>query len=72
MSSGKKIKAQKVEDNQLQALVDVLESSKTEPLNKCVAKSRRTCTRSSVRFHDRGFVREMTALVDGSLIRKMK
>jgi hypothetical protein len=74
MSGGKKMKAQKVEDNQLQVLVDVLESSKTEPIDQCVAK----VTAKMHENHQFAFTiaawcdsAEMTALVDGSLIEKL-
>ena len=69
------MKAQKVEDNQLQVLVDVLESSKTEPIDQCVAK----VTQKMHENHQFAFTiaawcdsAEMTALVDGSLIEKLK
>ena len=68
------MKAQKVEDNQLQVLVDVLESSKTEPIDQCVAK----VTAKMHENHQFAFTiaawcdsAEMTALVDGSLIEKL-
>ena len=69
------MKAQKVEDNQLQVLVDVLESSKTEPIDQCVAK----VTAKMHENHQFAFTiaawcdsAEMTALVDGSLIEKFE
>ena len=67
--------AQKLEDNQLAVLVDVLESSKAEPIDQCVAKV-------SKKMHENHQFaltisawcdsEEMTALVDGSLVEKLK
>ena len=67
--------AQKIEEDQLAVLVDVLGSSKTEPIDQCVAK----VTNKMHENHQFAFTiaawcdsEEMTALVDGSLVEKLK